>query len=171
LSGKSPYQRGTPGTVFELDSTRKMLPTLCYELHSRAHLRRGVLDGAQFVLHMASFTPFERHPIDVWDQAMAQLRAVEFGVPIVRSANRGPAGWIDAGGRIRSSSARLGRHAECVAVWSPAAGPTVYTHLAPAGSVLPVVLGLLMMLMGAMRPGAAARSMFSSRELGVGSRE
>jgi apolipoprotein N-acyltransferase len=146
LSGKSPYQPGTPGTVLELDSSRKMLPTLCYELHSRAHLRRGVLNGAQFVLHMASFTPFERHPIDIWDQAMAQLRAVEFGVPIVRSANRGPAGWIDAGGRIRSSSARLGRHAECVDIWAPAAGPTLYTHLAPAGSVLPALLALMLLL-------------------------
>ncbi|MCA1780222.1 MAG: hypothetical protein LC637_12830 [Xanthomonadaceae bacterium] len=76
---------------------------------------------------MASFTPFSRHPIDHWDLALAQLRAAEFGLPILRAVNRGSAGWIDANGRVRALSDRFGRHAECYDIWTPSGPATIYS--------------------------------------------
>jgi apolipoprotein N-acyltransferase len=140
LLGKGELLPGEPGEVFSFDAQRRLIPTLCYELHSRPHLRAGVLAGGNFVMHMASFSSFDGHPIDVWDQGLARLRAVEFGVPIVRASNRGSSGWIDAAGRPRAMSSRFGQQAECVSTWSPAASPTVYTHLAPIAAGLPILL-------------------------------
>jgi len=144
LWGAGRFSAGQPGTVMALDAQRKLIPTLCYELHAREHLRAGVLAGGNLIVHMASFTPFDRHPIDVWDQGMARLRAVEFGLPIVRAANRAPVGWIDANGRLRHVSARFGRQAECVSAWSPASGPTTYARLPAFAAWLPALSTLLL---------------------------
>lgn len=133
---------GEPGTVFDLDSERRIIPTLCYELHSRRHMRQGVFNGGNVVAHMASFAPFDRNPIDIWDQAMAQLRAVEFQIPILRAANRGPTGWIDAAGRARSLSARFSSGGECQDIWSPASSPSIFAYLSPIGAWLPGALVL-----------------------------
>ncbi len=143
LTGNGPSTPGAPGSVFALDDRRRLIPTLCYELHARAHLRQAALAGGNFVVHMASFTPFARHPIDVWDQAMARLRAVEFGMPILRAANRAPVGWIDANGRVRALSARFGRHAECTDLWSPALPPTLYAWASPVAAGVPGALMLV----------------------------
>jgi len=151
LWGEGPILAGAPGTVFALDQARQLIPTLCYELHSRAHLRTAVLAGGNIVVHMASFAPFGRHPIDIWDQGMAQLRAVEFGVPIVRAANRAPVGWIDANGRSRSTSARFGSQAWAVDLWSPATAPTVYAYLSPVAAWLPALALLLLTGIGRRR--------------------
>jgi apolipoprotein N-acyltransferase len=102
-----------------------------------------VLAGGNIVVHMASFAAFARHPIDIWDQGMARLRAVEFGVPIVRATNRGPVGWIDALGRERSVSARFGQQAQCESVWSPAGTPVLHARLAPIAAWLPALMLLL----------------------------
>jgi apolipoprotein N-acyltransferase len=139
---------GDPGTVFALDEQRRLIPTLCYELHSREHLRVGVLAGGNVIVHMASFAPFARHPIDIWDQGMSRLRAVEFGTPIVRATNRGPVGWIDALGRERSLSARFGSQAQCVSVWSPAGAPVLHAYLAPIAAWLPALMILLLSAAG-----------------------
>jgi len=142
LFGAGRVTPGRPGTVFALDHTRRLIPALCYELHSRAHLRRAVLDGGNVIVHMASFTPFSRHPIDLWDMAMSRLRAVEFGLPIVRAANRAPAGWIDAAGRVRDISGRFGSGATCVDVWSPTGPPTVFARISPFAAWLPGLAAL-----------------------------
>jgi apolipoprotein N-acyltransferase len=144
LFSSGQLQAGQPGSVFELDSERRLIPTLCYELHSRKHLRQGVFNGGNIVAHMASFTPFSRHPIDRWDLAMAQLRAAEFGLPILRATNRGPVGWIDANGRVRALSERFGRHAECQDIWTPSGKATLYTYIAPVAAALPATLFLLL---------------------------
>lgn len=148
---------GMPGTVFELDSERRIIPTLCYELHSRRHMRQGVFNGGNVVAHMASFAPFERNPIDIWDQAMAQLRAVEFQIPILRAANRGPSGWIDAAGRARSLSERFGSGGECLAIWSPARPPSIFAYLSPVGAWLPGALALALGWLGMRRNQQAKR--------------
>jgi apolipoprotein N-acyltransferase len=144
--GAGRFARGEAGTVFALDDMRRLIPALCYELHARAHLRSAVFAGGNVIVHMASFTPFARHPIDTWDVAMSRLRAIEFGLPIVRAVNRGPAGWIDAAGRVRQTSARFGRGGDCIEVWSPAASPTVYAHISPFAAWLPGLLVLALTL-------------------------
>lgn len=135
---------GQPGTVFELDPDRRLIPALCYELHSRKHIRQGVLNGGNIVAHMASFTPFSRHPVDHLDLALARLRAAEFGVPILRAVNRGSVGWIDANGRVRALSDRFGRHAECHDIWTPSGPATVFSRIAPVAAGLPAAIVLLL---------------------------
>jgi apolipoprotein N-acyltransferase len=154
LFGEGRFAVGTDATLFDYDDKRRLIPALCYELHARAYLRRGVQGGGNFIVHMSSFTPFSRHPIDVWDMAMSRLRAIEFGVPIVRAANRAPAGWIDAAGRERQMSARFGRSAECIDAWSPANGPTFYAEISSFAAWLQ---GALLLTLACWRraPGAA----------------
>ena len=142
IFGGGPLLRGEYGTVFTLDAGRRILPALCYELHSRNHVRAGVLNGANVVAHMASFSAFARHPIDIWDTGLARIRAVEFGIPILRAANRGPVGWIDSGGRAHSVGERLGRHSQCLDVWLPDRTPTLHTWIAPVAPWLPGLFAL-----------------------------
>jgi apolipoprotein N-acyltransferase len=140
ILGEGRLRSGTPGTVFALDEHRRLIPTLCYELYSEAHLRRGVMAGGQFIAFMASFNAFDGQPIDRWNQPMARLRAIAYGVPVLRAGNRAPIGWIDAAGRIRHQSASLGQQAECLNLWSPAAQPTLYARIAPIAPWLPVLV-------------------------------
>jgi len=139
LWGIGPIAPGEAGTVFAFDARRRLIPALCYELHARGHIRAGVLAGGNIIVHSASYTPWNRHPIDLWNQRMAQLRAVEFGVPIVSASNRAASGWIDANGRLRSQTARFGRQAEGVDVWSPDSNPTLQTYLQPVLAWLPML--------------------------------
>jgi len=134
---------GEPGSVFHLDESRALVPALCFELHSRRHLRHARLDGGRIVVHMASFTPFGRHPVDRWDLAMAKIRAVEFRMPIIRSANRGPVGWIDAAGRAHEQSDPLGNRAACIQASTPRERPPPHVWLAPFAGFVPAMPLLL----------------------------
>lgn len=145
IFGGGHLETGPPSAVLDLDGQRQLIPALCYELYAGSHLRRSVLAGGQFIAHQVSFGAFDRQPIDLWDQPMARLRAVAYGVPILRSSNRAPIGWIDANGRVRAESERFGRRVECHTVWSPAAQPTLHARIAPVAAWLPalVLLGLI----------------------------
>lgn len=149
------FATGTPGTVLSDAQGRRYLPALCYELHSRRHLRAGLKAGAQVVLHQASFSPFGRGHIDGWDLSMARIRAVEFGLPIVRSANRGRAAWIDAAGRVRHLGGAAGARADCLPVFAPAANGVVLPLLAGSESFL--LLGLVLVAGRLGRSRDAAR--------------
>lgn len=151
LWGPAGFASGSAGTLFELDSARRLIPALCYELHAGPQVRAGALSGAQFIVHMASFTPFARHPVDLWDLGMSRIRAAEYRLPIVRAANRGASGWIDAIGRPQQLSPRLGRHSDCAEVWSPAAAPTLYARLGPIASWLPALLAAALAFAAAWR--------------------
>lgn len=152
---------GRPGSIFPLDQSRTLVPALCFELHSRPHLRHARLDGGRIVIHMASFAPFARHRVDHWDLAMAQIRAVEFRMPIVRAANRGPVGWIDAGGRVQASSAPFGQAAPCLDTATPRLAPPPHAWIAPVAPLLPALPAVLFLWPGSGRrksPRRAPRS-------------
>ncbi len=147
---------GAGGSIFDFGAGRRLVPTLCYELHSRDHLRDASLQGGNIIIHMASFTPFERHVVDEIDLAMARIRAIEFRMPIVRSANRGAAGWIDAAGRTRTLSGRSGTSNQCVTVVAPADGPSPFAHVAPGAPWVPGGLALLLAVRLRARAGRSA---------------
>ncbi|MCP5478657.1 MAG: hypothetical protein H7A20_07745 [Rhodanobacteraceae bacterium] len=146
LWGAGSIDTGDAGAVFGLDGRRQLIPAICYELHAREHIRRSVFGGGNVIVHMASFAPFSRQRIDRLDTAMAQLRAVEFRLPVLRSANRGPVGWIDANGAVHDDGARLGRGNPCIDLRGPNAGPTPYAWLMPVADWLPAGLSLLLWL-------------------------
>lgn len=162
IFGTGHLQAGPPGAVLDLDGQRRLIPALCYELYAGSHLRRSVLAGGQFVAHQVSFGGFDRQPIDRWDQPMARLRAVAYGVPILRSSNRAPIGWIDANGRVRAESERFGRRVECHSVWSPAAPPTLFARIEPVAAWLPALL-LLGLIGVARRPRTTSSTSTTNR--------
>lgn len=159
LTGPQSLLPGPPGTVFDFDARRRLAPALCYELHSRTHLRASVLGGAHFVVHQASYVPWQRQPIDLLHQRMARIRAVEFGRPIVSASNRAASGWIDAAGRQRSQSARFGSEARCATVWSPAGTPPPQVWIAPVAPYLPAGLAVLALLLSRRLRARAASAM------------
>jgi apolipoprotein N-acyltransferase len=136
-------QAGAAGALFALDAQRRVIPALCYELYSDAHLRHSVLAGGQFVAHMASFAAFAQQPIDRWEQPMARLRAIAWGTPILRAGNRAQGGWIDAQGRVRVSTPRFAQEARCLPVWAPGGAPTLYARAGPSVFLWPAAVLLL----------------------------
>lgn len=148
---------GEPGTVFKLDARRRIIPALCFELHSRRHIRAGVLAGGNVIAHQVNYAAFGRFPIDVMERAAARIRAVEFGVPILRASNRGPIGWIDAGGREHLHGERFGYAAPCLDLWLPDRQPTLYIWIAPWADLMPGLLALSLLLGFARRAGIDMR--------------
>ncbi|MBS1303210.1 apolipoprotein N-acyltransferase [Loktanella sp. SALINAS62] len=73
--------------------------------------------------------------------AQARLRAIEQGLPMVRSANTGISAMIDARGRILASLP-LGQAGHIDAALPPALSPTVYTRWGDWPVMLLVLLGL-----------------------------
>lgn len=84
--------------------------------------------------------------------AQARLRAVEQGLPVVRAANTGISGMIDARGRVTGSLA-LGEMGALDLPLPPAAAPPPYTRVGDWPTmVLVLLLGLFTALRTAARP-------------------
>lgn len=78
----------------------KIVPAICYELHSMNHIREYINMGGNFIAHLSNFYSFGGGVIAYFDLTMAKLSAVQFRVPIVRASNYGYGAFIDAAGRV-----------------------------------------------------------------------
>ncbi len=75
------------------------LAFICYEIIFPRHLDRGT-DDASFLLNVTNDAWFGLSPGPYQHFRQAQLRAVEAGLPMLRAANNGISGVVDARGRI-----------------------------------------------------------------------
>jgi len=97
--------RGNTATVFEIPmeggvSARVATP-ICYEITETSLVRRFVQNGAQALIHVTNDGWFGRSTIGKREHLdICRWRAIEFGVPVVRSANTGISAVIDATGRV-----------------------------------------------------------------------
>lgn len=102
--GFSNYQAGKEDTLFPLDDKTRMIPSLCYDLHSQVHLRNGVRQGGNLIVHMSSFYAFDKSSIPFIDYTIAKFYAIEYRVPLIRSTNRGYGAFIQTTGEAVKGS-------------------------------------------------------------------
>jgi len=78
--------------------------SICYELIFPDLIRQSVKNGAQFLVNITNDAWFGKSAASYQHMSMGALRAVENRVPIVRAANTGISGTIDANGALRDET-------------------------------------------------------------------
>ena len=93
------FSAGSAQHIFKLPNLPKILPLICYEI-----IFPGVTaeenDGAKIVVNITNDAWYGRSPGPYQHFRLAQLRSVESGVPLIRSANNGISGEVDGYGRV-----------------------------------------------------------------------
>lgn len=96
LSGYSP---GPGPQMLDLGRAGRVLPLICYEAIFPRNLRVGG-ERPDWLLQLTNDAWFGERSGPYQHLAQMQLRAIEFGLPMIRAANTGVSAVIDARGRI-----------------------------------------------------------------------
>ncbi len=97
------FGKGAEATVFDLNG-RRFGVSICYEITFPDLVRQAVKNGARFLVNITNDAWFGKSAASYQHMAMGALRAVENRVPIVRAANTGISGVIDADGALRDTT-------------------------------------------------------------------
>jgi apolipoprotein N-acyltransferase len=97
------FKRGKHFTVMETPTARISSP-ICYEIIFPGMVRKFVKNGANLLVTVTNDAWFGRSSAPYQHFSMAVLRAVENRVPVIRAANTGISGFIDARGKIKGKS-------------------------------------------------------------------
>jgi apolipoprotein N-acyltransferase len=118
------------------------MPLICYEaIFAREILR--LPERPDWLLHATNDAWFGRLSGPYQHLAQARLRAVEFGLPVLRAANTGVSAAIDAHGRVLGA-VPLGQAGRLDVALPRALPPTPYARFGglPVLSALAVLSGL-----------------------------
>ncbi|MBU2956450.1 apolipoprotein N-acyltransferase [Paracoccus sp. 1_MG-2023] len=96
------YSAGPGPQVMGIDGIPDFQPLICYEAIFPQHLR-GLPERPVWLLQITNDAWFGKVSGPYQHLAQARLRAIETGLPLVRSANTGVSAVIDARGRVRDS--------------------------------------------------------------------
>jgi len=97
------FGRGTEATVME-KAGNKIGISICYEIIFPDLIRQAVKNGANFLVNITNDAWFGKSAASYQHMSMGALRAVENRVPIVRAANTGISGTIEATGKLRNET-------------------------------------------------------------------
>jgi apolipoprotein N-acyltransferase len=131
------YRAGPGASVLDLGPVLgRILPLICYEMIFPQDLRAAPV-RADWILQITNDAWFGKLAGPQQHLAQARMRAIEQGLPVLRSANTGVSAIIDAKGRVKGALALNTRGALDGAV-PRALEPTVYvaTGDAPAGLII-----------------------------------
>ncbi len=95
----SGYTPGEGVEALDLGALGRVIALICYEAVFPQDIR-GAVPGADWILHITNDAWFGRINGPYQHLAQTQLRAVETGLPVLRSANTGVSAAIDARGRV-----------------------------------------------------------------------
>jgi apolipoprotein N-acyltransferase len=96
------YTPGSSAVTFDLENLRaKASPLICYEDLFPQTARKASGGDADFLINLTNDGWFGRSAEQWQHEVGATFRAVENGIPLVRSCNNGVTCWIDASGRRR----------------------------------------------------------------------
>ena len=141
---------GKRATVFELNSYQLGV-SICYEIIFPDLVRQPVKNGAEYLVNITNDAWFGKSAASYQHISMAALRAVENRTPIVRAANTGISGLIDATGKIKKSTQLFTREF-IVGEITPNKGPrTFYSKFGDIFSYLCLVMAVTISLL-AYRP-------------------
>lgn len=99
--GAGGYSSGRDLMTLDVPGAPNVVPLICYEVIFPGHVLPEQTD-AQWIVNVTNDAWFGDTSGPRQHLAMAQFRAIETGLPIVRSANNGISAIIDANGRIRA---------------------------------------------------------------------
>ena len=134
----------------------KALTLICYEVIFPQAVRKTALnEGADIMIVITNDAWFGNTIGPRQHLAMAQMRAAELGMPLIRSANTGISAIIDAKGKILTSL-DYGQ-AGYLDMTLPAARDTTYRHIGDAAY-------LLMMMIFALLVGCLGLTKFGRKE-------
>lgn len=139
------FAAGTGPTLLDLGPLGKALPLICYEAVFPQDLRGTA--RADFLLHITNDAWFGRLSGPYQHLAQARFRAIEQGLPLLRSANTGISASINATGTIESSLP-LNTAGHIDVSLPPARPATLYSQTGD----FPVLLALLTLLFVTIRP-------------------
>ena len=135
------YRPGEGPTVLDLGDLGDAFLMICYEAIFPSYIRQ--VDRPDWMIHITNDAWFGQFSGPYQHLALARLRAAEQGIPVIRAANTGVSGAIDARGQV-VSHLPLGVAGALDVVLPPPLPPTVYAR---AGD-LPVYLVILATFLG-----------------------
>ena len=147
VSGIGDFLPGDRRTVFPL-AKAPFSVLICYEVIFADEVRRFVRNGAQLLVNITNDAWFGRSAGPYQHMSIAALRAVENRVPLVRAANTGITGVVDATGKIREATAlfvRTGVLANVAPRMPGPAGLTFYTRHGDLFAYLSAALAVLIL--------------------------
>ncbi len=146
------YAFGSGARVLDLGPAGRVLPIICYEGIFPAYLA-SASGRADWILQITNDGWFGNISGPYQHLAQLRLRAVEQGLPVLRSANTGISAVIDAKGRVLQTLA-LNSDGFLDADVPPALAPTPYSRTGdgPVGAVILILL--LALTLGRVRIGS-----------------
>lgn len=97
------FGRGKEATVMETGGNKAGV-SICYEITFPDLVRQAVKNGAEFLVNITNDAWFGKSAASYQHMSMGALRAVENRVPIVRAANTGVSGAVEANGKLRDET-------------------------------------------------------------------
>ncbi len=147
VSGIGDFLPGDRRTVFPL-AKAPFSVLICYEVIFADEVRRFVRNGARLLVNITNDAWFGRSAGPYQHMSIAALRAVENRVPLVRAANTGITGVVDATGKIREATTlfvRTGVLANVAPGTPGPAGLTFYTRHGDLFAYLSAALAVLIL--------------------------
>lgn len=132
--GSTDFSFGTGPRLMSVPGLPPAGPLICYEVIFPGQIVRDRANRPAWLLNVTNdgWYGISAGPFQHW--ATARLRAVEEGLPLVRAANTGISGVIDAHGRVLASQP-LGTSGVVDAVLPPPLAPTPYAR---GGNFIPL---------------------------------
>jgi apolipoprotein N-acyltransferase len=120
------FGRGKEATTFAVAGHKAGI-SICYEIIFPDLIRQSVKNGADFLVNITNDAWFGKSAASYQHMSMGVLRAVENRVPIVRAANTGVSGTIDANGVLRDETELFVEVAKITQITPRQGGLTFYT--------------------------------------------
>ena len=137
------FGRGKEATLFDVAGYKAGV-SICYEIIFPDLIRQAVKNGADFLINITNDAWFGKSAASYQHMSMGALRAVENRVPIVRAANTGISGTIDANGALRDETDLFVEAAKITKITPRQRGLTFYTAYGDVFSWICLVLTVVL---------------------------
>jgi apolipoprotein N-acyltransferase len=134
------FSAGPGPALLDVGKLGRAVPLICYEAVFPQDVN-GAPDRADFLLQITNDAWFGTRSGPYQHLAQAQMRAIEQGLPMMRSANTGVSAMIDPQGRI-TESLPLGQAGYVDAVLPEQQARTIYSWIGDS----PVLIALLFLV-------------------------
>ena len=94
MRGKTNFSSGTVNKNLKILNIGEILPLICYEVLFAEEVRSRISNNTKLIINITNDAWFGDSSGPYQHLALAKIRAVEFGIPLVRVANTGISAFI-----------------------------------------------------------------------------